>query len=172
MFSAAATHWATEVGKRVEVKGVWWVGGSAAERSKWHTVTVIEHTTQHEFEVKRKGQPTSTRVGKALKIRVDAVQDGSEDAWMDVNLVAVRRVKDAGGCAELHTGAGCRCGEGWAVKKELATGQSRGPSRQYKRVDRLPPYTTAASSRREHSQMGCVVTMAEAEREKKRYSKR
>ena len=45
----------------------------------------MEYTAQHKFEVKRKGQPPSTRVGKALKIRVGAVDDGSEGAWMDVN---------------------------------------------------------------------------------------
>ena len=85
MFSAAATNWQQEVGKRFEVKGNWWVGGSAAERAKWHVCTVIEYTAEHEFEVKRKGQPASTRRGKALKIRVDAVDDEAEDAWMDVN---------------------------------------------------------------------------------------
>lgn len=88
MFSAAATNWSAEVGKKIEVKGNWWVGGTTAERSKWHLVTVIEYTDQHEFEVRRKGQPASTRVGKALKIRVDAVDDESDDAWMDVNQYA------------------------------------------------------------------------------------
>ena len=88
MFSAAATNWEKEVGKKVEVKGNWWVGGTAAERGKWHMVTVIEYTGHHEFEVKRKGQPTSQRIGKALKIRVDAVDDSSEDAWMDDNQYA------------------------------------------------------------------------------------
>ena len=34
-----------------------------------------------------------------------------------------------------------------------------------------PPYTTTAPGRGGYSQMGCVVTMAEAEREK-RYSQR
>ena len=85
MFSAAATNWESEVGKKVEVKGDWWVGGTASERRKWHTVTVIEYKGRHEFDVVRKGQPTTQRIGKALKIRVDAVDDGSEDAWMDVN---------------------------------------------------------------------------------------
>ena len=83
MFSAAASNWEKEVGKKAKVKGNWWVGGSAAERSKWHMVTVLEYTAQHEFEVKRKGQPTSARGGKALKIRVDVVDDSSEDAWME-----------------------------------------------------------------------------------------
>ena len=100
MFSAAATNWESEVGKKVEVKGNWWVGGTAAERGKWHMVTVIEYTGRHEFEVVRKGHPTSQRIGKALKIRVDAVDDGSEDAWMDVNQYAkykerfLQKVKD------------------------------------------------------------------------------
>lgn len=85
MFSAAATNFQQEVGKKIEVKGNWWVGGSAAERAKWHVCTVIEYTAEHEFEVKRKGQPASIRRGKALKIRVDAVGDLAEDAWMDVN---------------------------------------------------------------------------------------
>ena len=88
MFSAAATNWESEVGKKVEVKGNWWVGGTAFERGKWHMVTVIEYTNRHEFEVVRKGHPVSQRIGKALKIRVDAVDDGSDDAWMDVNQYA------------------------------------------------------------------------------------
>ena len=49
MFSAAATNRESEVGKKVEVKGIWWVGGTAAERGKWHMVTVIEHTGRHGF---------------------------------------------------------------------------------------------------------------------------
>jgi hypothetical protein len=85
MFSAAATNWEQEVGKKIEVKGNWWVGGSAKERAKWHVCTVMEYTSEHEFEVRRKGQPGTTRKGKALKIRVDAVDDEAEDAWMDVN---------------------------------------------------------------------------------------
>ena len=55
MFSAAATNWESEVGKKVEVKGNWWVGGTVAERGKWHMVTAIEYTGRPEFEVKRKG---------------------------------------------------------------------------------------------------------------------
>ena len=88
MFSAAATNWESEVGKKVEVKGNWWVGGTAAERGKYHMVTVIEYVGRHEFGVVRKGQPAARRVRKALKIRVDAVDDGSEDLWMDVNQYA------------------------------------------------------------------------------------
>ena len=99
-FSAAATNWESEVGKKVEVKGDWWVGGTSAERRKWHMVTVIEYKGRHEFDVVRKGQPTTQRIGKALKIRVDAVDDSSEDAWMDVNQYAkykerfLQKVKD------------------------------------------------------------------------------
>ena len=100
MFSAAATNWEGEVGKKVEVKGDWWVGGTPAERRSWHMVTVLEYTARHEFDVVRKGQPTTQRIGKALKIRVDAVDDSSEDAWMDVNQYAkykerhLQKVKD------------------------------------------------------------------------------
>ena len=35
LFGAASTDWLKEVGNAVEVKGDWWVGGSADSRRTW-----------------------------------------------------------------------------------------------------------------------------------------
>ena len=84
MFSASTIDFSKEVGKTVEVKGDWWVGGSAAERRAWHLVKIIEYAPVHQFEVTRKGHPTTQRSGKALKIRV--VDKGEEDGWTSLML--------------------------------------------------------------------------------------
>ena len=94
MFSACTTDFSKEVGKTVEVKGDWWVGGTAAERRAWHLVKIIDYAPSHQFEVTRKGQPTTHRTGKALKIRVvEKGEDDDEDAWMDVMQYQKYRVR-------------------------------------------------------------------------------
>ena len=76
---------------------------------------------------------------------------------------AAERRRNAGGSAARRRG-GVASSAGYRAKQRRAGTalQRQGPS-----VDRRPPCTTTAPSRGEHSQMGCVVTMAETEREKR-----
>ena len=84
MLAAQGTDWKKHVGKTIEVKGEWWVGGSASDRRKWWSVRVMDFSPAHEFEVVRKGQPKSTRIAKALRIRLTDNEEDDDDSWMDV----------------------------------------------------------------------------------------
>jgi hypothetical protein len=84
VFAAAGTDWSKQVGNTLEVKGDWWEGGTASDRRKWFKVKVMSYNPAYQFEVVRKGQPKSTRLAKALRIRVVDNEEDEEDAWMDV----------------------------------------------------------------------------------------